>query len=77
MRMTGNEAAVIIKDDSLDFIYIDARHDYLAVLEDLTGEITNNSKVFLDLSILQRGGPKYVPAVCLPATTMRPRSSPH
>jgi hypothetical protein len=36
MRMFSSKAADIIPDDSLDFIYIDARHDYKAVFEDLT-----------------------------------------
>jgi hypothetical protein len=34
-RMTSLEAAVLIPDGSLDFAYIDARHDYESVLEDL------------------------------------------
>ena len=36
MRNTSEEAARHFKDHSLDFVYIDARHDYAAVLEDLT-----------------------------------------
>ncbi|MFN8666488.1 MAG: class I SAM-dependent methyltransferase [Gemmatimonadaceae bacterium] len=34
-RMTSIEAAPRIPDYSLDFVYIDARHDYPSVLEDL------------------------------------------
>lgn len=34
-RMTSLEAAVRIPRYSLDFVYIDARHDYAAVMEDL------------------------------------------
>lgn len=34
-RMTSIEAAPKIADYSLDFVYIDARHDYASVLEDL------------------------------------------
>jgi hypothetical protein len=34
-RMTSLEAAALIPDGSLDFAYIDARHDYESVLEDL------------------------------------------
>lgn len=35
MRMYTTEAAKLVPDDSLDFIYIDARHDYCGVREDL------------------------------------------
>ncbi len=34
-RMTSNEAAPLIPRHSLDFVYIDARHDFASVLEDL------------------------------------------
>jgi hypothetical protein len=34
-RMTSLEAAPRIPDYSLDFVYIDARHDYASVMEDL------------------------------------------
>jgi hypothetical protein len=34
-RMYGDEAAAQIPDRSLDFVYIDARHDYASVLEDI------------------------------------------
>ncbi|CAF0946163.1 unnamed protein product, partial [Didymodactylos carnosus] len=34
-RNFSNLAVVELKDDSLDFIYIDARHDYVGVREDL------------------------------------------
>ena len=34
-RMTSLEAAPLIPRHSLDFVYIDARHDYPAVMEDL------------------------------------------
>jgi hypothetical protein len=34
-RMTSIDAAPLIPDGSLDFAYIDARHDYESVLEDL------------------------------------------
>jgi methyltransferase family protein/glycosyl transferase-like sugar-binding protein len=34
-RKTSLEAAALIPDGSLDFAYIDARHDYASVLEDL------------------------------------------
>jgi Methyltransferase domain len=35
LRMTSLEAAQQIPDHSLDFVYIDARHDYCGVKEDL------------------------------------------
>ena len=35
-RMTSSEAAMKIDDYSLDFVYIDARHDYDSVMEDLS-----------------------------------------
>lgn len=34
-RTTSLEAAAAIDDHSLDFVYLDARHDYVSVLEDL------------------------------------------
>ncbi len=34
-RMTGDEAAAHLPDGSLDFVYIDARHDYESVKSDL------------------------------------------
>jgi len=34
-RMLSVEAAKIISNDSLDFVYIDARHDYCGVTEDI------------------------------------------
>lgn len=34
-RMTGDQAAAELTPESLDFVYIDARHTYDAVLEDL------------------------------------------
>jgi hypothetical protein len=34
-RMTGDEAALRVDDASLDFIYIDARHDEISVRKDL------------------------------------------
>lgn len=34
-RMTGDEAAARIPDGSLDFVYLDARHDYASVRSDL------------------------------------------
>ena len=34
-RMTGHDASVRIADSSLDFVYLDARHDYESVCEDL------------------------------------------
>ena len=34
-RMTSLDAAALIPDGSLDFAYVDARHDYASVLEDL------------------------------------------
>lgn len=34
-RTTSAEAAKRVEDESLDFVYIDARHDYDAVLEDV------------------------------------------
>lgn len=36
IRASGEVAASFVPAGSLDFVYIDARHDYLAVLEDLT-----------------------------------------
>lgn len=35
MRMTSDEAAREIRDGSLDFAYLDARHDYASVVEDI------------------------------------------
>ena len=35
-RLTSGEAAPKIPDGSLDFAYIDARHDYVSVMEDLS-----------------------------------------
>ena len=35
MRMTSEEAAGLISDQSLDFVYIDAAHDYTAVMSDM------------------------------------------
>ena len=35
-RMTGNEAAARISDGSLDFVYLDARHDYESARNDIT-----------------------------------------
>jgi len=34
-RMTSREAAARIPDYALDFVYLDARHDYASVMEDL------------------------------------------
>jgi len=34
-RLTSSEAALRVPDGSLDFVYIDARHDHDSVLEDL------------------------------------------
>jgi hypothetical protein len=34
-RLTSVEAATKVEDQSFDFVYIDARHDYASVLEDL------------------------------------------
>ncbi len=34
-RMTTLEAALLVPDNSLDYVYIDARHDYCGVKEDL------------------------------------------
>ncbi|MBM3676414.1 MAG: class I SAM-dependent methyltransferase [Actinobacteria bacterium] len=34
-RLTGDEAATRIADSSLDFVYLDARHDYASVQNDL------------------------------------------
>ncbi len=36
MRMSSKEASRIIKDGSLDFVYIDGLHDFNSALEDLT-----------------------------------------
>jgi hypothetical protein len=36
MRMTSEEASKIISDNTLDFVYIDALHDYENVLKDIT-----------------------------------------
>eukprot|EP01084_Bolivina_argentea_P181473 313423_1 len=36
IRNYSTNAHQIIKDNSLDFIYIDARHDYKSMVEDLT-----------------------------------------
>ncbi len=35
LRMYTTEAAKKVPDDSIDFIYVDARHDYCGVLEDI------------------------------------------
>jgi hypothetical protein len=35
LRMTTTEAAKLIPNLSLDFVYVDARHDYCGVMEDL------------------------------------------
>ena len=35
LRMTSEEAANVIPDQSLDFVYLDARHDYASVKEDI------------------------------------------
>lgn len=35
LRMTSEEAAAVIPDASLDFVYLDARHDYASVKEDI------------------------------------------
>lgn len=35
LRMTSEEAAKVIPDASLDFVYLDARHDYASVKEDI------------------------------------------
>lgn len=35
MRMTSAEAAATMADHSLDFVYLDARHDYASVKEDI------------------------------------------
>ncbi|MEI7631368.1 MAG: class I SAM-dependent methyltransferase [Actinomycetes bacterium] len=34
-RLTGSEAALLIESDSLDFAYLDARHDQLSVQRDI------------------------------------------
>jgi hypothetical protein len=39
-RMTSMDAAPKIADFSLDFVYIDARHDYASVMEDLSAWYT-------------------------------------
>jgi hypothetical protein len=35
LRMWSNDAAVQVPDNSLDYVYVDARHDYCGVREDL------------------------------------------
>eukprot|EP00667_Euglena_gracilis_P026040 EG_transcript_30997 len=35
MRMLTSEAAPLISNESLDFVYVDARHDFCGVTEDL------------------------------------------
>jgi predicted O-methyltransferase YrrM len=35
MRMTSLRAAQLIADESLDFVYIDALHDYVSTLQDI------------------------------------------
>jgi len=48
-RMTSVEAAKDVKDDSLDFVYIDARHDFDSAVEDIitwTPKVRNNGIVF-------------------------------
>lgn len=35
LEMTTHEAADVVKDDSIDFVFIDANHSYEAVLQDL------------------------------------------
>jgi hypothetical protein len=34
-RMFSQEAAKLIPDNSLDWVYVDARHDYCGVMEDI------------------------------------------
>lgn len=36
MRLTSEQAAALFADDSLDFCYIDAQHDFLSVMQDIT-----------------------------------------
>ena len=35
MKMYSTQAATLLHNISLDFVYIDARHDYCGVMEDL------------------------------------------
>ncbi len=35
--MTGHEAVAHVDDNELDFVYIDARHDYCAAKQDMIG----------------------------------------
>lgn len=65
----------LVKDGELDYIYIDARHDYCAAHEDI------ESKLLFELSIdnppSQCGGRRLSPAESSPVTTtcrMRPKS---
>ena len=37
LRMTGKEALGHVADGALDFIFIDARHDYCATKQDMIG----------------------------------------
>lgn len=36
LRLTSEQAAILFVDDSLDFCYIDAQHDFLSVMQDIT-----------------------------------------
>jgi hypothetical protein len=36
LRLTSEQAADLFAEDSLDFCYIDAQHDFLSVLQDIT-----------------------------------------
>lgn len=36
LRMFSSQAVQFLPDDSVDYIYVDARHDYCGVTEDLT-----------------------------------------
>lgn len=36
LRLTSEQAATLFVDDSLDFCYIDAQHDFLSVMQDIT-----------------------------------------
>jgi hypothetical protein len=36
IRLQSHQAALLIEDESVDFIFIDAQHDYLSVITDMT-----------------------------------------
>jgi|EP01082_Thalassiosira_pseudonana_P005558 hypothetical protein len=54
-RMYSTEAATKFKDESIDFIYVDARHDYCGAKEDieLYWPLSNPAVSWLDMTIMK------------------------